>query len=72
MLLPVSVIGVVMMIVAPPASDGEIASWIFVLVYAGFIVWGLALAPLTALYLRATRQACRRHRAAPAQLPVEA
>jgi hypothetical protein len=62
MLLPVSVVGVVMMVVAPPASGGEIAPWIFTLVYVGFIVWGLSLAPLTALYLRATRQTCRRHR----------
>ena len=64
MLLPVSVAGIVLMVVAPPAADGELMAWIFYLVYACFIVWGLALAPLTALYLRATRRACRPHQPA--------
>ncbi|MFD2795328.1 hypothetical protein ACFS27_17345 [Promicromonospora vindobonensis] len=73
MLLPVSVAGVVLMVVAPPAADGELMAWIFYLVYGCFIVWGLTLAPLTALYLRATRRDCRRHRpAAPSPGPAQA
>jgi hypothetical protein len=65
MLLPISVAGAVLMVVAPPAADGELTPWIFYLVYGCFIVWGLALAPLTVLYLRATRRPCPRHRPAP-------
>ncbi|WP_129788858.1 hypothetical protein [Promicromonospora panici] len=61
MLVPVSVVGVFLLVTAPPTGDVEIAGWAFTMVYVCFTVWGLALAPLTALYLRATRRACRRH-----------
>ncbi|WP_125775931.1 hypothetical protein [Antribacter gilvus] len=62
MLLPISLAGVVLMFFARPAADGDLAAWVFYLVYGCFLVWGLALAPLTAVYLRATRRDCRRHR----------
>jgi hypothetical protein len=61
MLVPVSVVGVFLLVTAPPTGDVEIAQWAFTLVYVCFTVWGMALAPLTALYLRSTRRACRRH-----------
>ncbi|MFD2024772.1 hypothetical protein [Promicromonospora aerolata] len=61
MLLPISMTGVVLMVLAPPAAGGDLAPWVFYLVYGCFFVWGLALAPLTALYLRATRRDCGRH-----------
>jgi hypothetical protein len=70
MLLPISAVSIFLLPRAPASGDTEIAPWAFVMVYVCFTVWGLALAPLTALYLRATRRACRRHE--PAEVRAQA
>ena len=62
MLLPVGVIGTVTLLLVPltggTISDSEIAPWVFVGVYASFLLWGVALAALTLGYWRATRPVC--------------
>lgn len=64
MLLPVGIVAAVQLPMklfgGAPIDESEIAAWAFLLVYAGFLVWGLALAGLTVTYWRVTRAACPR------------
>lgn len=65
MLLPVGVTAAVQLVPVlwggGAIDDSQIAPWAFGLVYASFLVWGLALAWLTVAYWRATRPRCRKH-----------
>jgi hypothetical protein len=65
MLLPIAPVGLVLWIAdllgVTATDDSELAPWVFHLVYAGFLVWGIGLAGLTIAYFRATRRACAHH-----------
>jgi hypothetical protein len=70
MLLPVAVVALPQLAVAAltgrGTDDPEIATWVFVVVYLSFAVWGTALALLTRTYWQVTMPTCSRpfHRAA--------
>lgn len=62
MLLPVGLVGGVMLALASftgqTIDDSEIALWAFVVVYASFLSWGIALTALTLDYWRTSRPTC--------------
>lgn len=73
MLVPVGIVGAIIGLI--PAAlglrtigDSEIDGWAYIVIYAGFLVWGIGLSLLTLAYARATTPVCRRHvvRAEPA------
>lgn len=72
MLLPVGLMAAVWLALAAlgieEIHDEAIRDWVFVVVYATFLVWGVALSTLTATYLRGTRPPCADHTQLP--LPV--
>jgi len=65
MLLPVGVLGSGSVIGAylgvVDVTENGMHLWVFLMVYGGFLLWGLALAPLTFLHLRAARADCGEH-----------
>lgn len=62
MLLPIGVLGVVDLIANPNApANPEMATWVFEVIYTGFLLWGIGLTALTVGYTLATRPRCRRH-----------
>lgn len=72
MLLPIGAIGAARaaleIVGLMPITYGELAPWVFHMVYLGFVTWGVGLCGLTIAYVRATASPCRRHVASGAPL----